>query len=241
METRSEDMVALVHGRDFNMHAKLGLTKDGRIVGLDASVVASGGAYPALGAVLPMLTQMMAVGVYDIPKVRFQGTTLVTNTTPVGAYRGAGRPEATQLIERVLDVAADKLGMDAAEIRRRNFLDPGAFPLTTTTGGQYDSGEYAKALDAALEAAGYEELRKEQTRRREAGEKALIGIGVSCYVEVTAPLGLHTEYGAVEVHEDGTASGSRWRRSAWSTRTLRRSPEGPAPWDRGPSKPQAMR
>ena len=91
---------------------------------------------------------------------------MVTNTTPVGAYRGAGRPEATQLIERVLDVAADQLGIDPAEIRRRNFIDPAAFPLTTVTGGSYDSGEYAKALDAALAAAGYDELRAEQARRR---------------------------------------------------------------------------
>src|SRR5439155_8992776 len=124
-----------VHGRDYTMIAKLGLSSEGKIVGLDASIVASGGAYPAIGAVLPMLTQMMVVGVYDIPKVRFQGTTAVTNTTPTGAYRGAGRPEATQLIERVIDVAADRLGMDPAELRRRNFLDPSAFPLTTTTGG----------------------------------------------------------------------------------------------------------
>jgi carbon-monoxide dehydrogenase large subunit len=149
---------------------------------------------------------MMVVGVYDIPKVRFQGTSVVTNTTPVGAYRGAGRPEATQLIERVLDVAADQLGIDPAEIRRRNFLDPDAFPLTTVTGGAYDSGEYAKALDAALVAAGYDELRAEQTRRRASGDPVQLGIGVSTYVEVTAPLGLHTEYGAVEVHADGTAS-----------------------------------
>ncbi|HEX4862745.1 MAG TPA: molybdopterin cofactor-binding domain-containing protein, partial [Acidimicrobiales bacterium] len=97
-ETRSEDMVSLVHGRDYTMNGKLGLTKDGKITGLDVSVKASGGAYPAIGAVLPMLTQMMAVGVYKVPRVRFQGTTVVTNTTPVGAYRGAGRPEATQLI-----------------------------------------------------------------------------------------------------------------------------------------------
>jgi carbon-monoxide dehydrogenase large subunit len=206
VETRSEDMVALVHGRDYTMNAKLGLAKDGKIVGLDASVVASSGAYPAIGAVLPMLTQMMVVGVYDIPKVRFQGTTVVTNTTPVGAYRGAGRPEATQLIERVLDVAADQLGIDPAEIRRRNFLDAAAFPLTTVTGGSYDSGEYAKALDAALGAAGYEELRAEQARRRASGDSVQLGVGVSAYVEVTAPLGLHTEYGAVEVHDDGTAS-----------------------------------
>src|SRR5437763_2903062 len=164
IETRTEDMLALVQGRDYVMTARLGLTNDGKIVGLDASVVASGGAYPALGAVLPMLTQMMVVGVYDIPKVRFQGTTVVTNTTPVGPDRGAGRPEATQLIERVLDVAADKIGMDPAEIRRVNFIQPDKFPLTTLTGGTYDSGEYERALDAALEASGYKELRAEQER-----------------------------------------------------------------------------
>ncbi len=206
VETRSEDMITLVHGRDYEMSAKLGLTSDGRIVGLDASVVANAGAYPALGAVLPMLTQMMIVGVYDIPKVRFQGTTVVTNTTPIGAYRGAGRPEATQLIERVMDVAADRLGIDPAELRRRNFLDPASFPLTTTSGGAYDSGDYAKALDAVLQAAGYKQLREEQDRRRKSADRVQLGIGVSAYVEVTAPLGLHVEYGAVEVHEDGTAS-----------------------------------
>jgi carbon-monoxide dehydrogenase large subunit len=206
METRSEDMVALVQGRDFVMTAKLGLTNDGKIVGLDANVIASAGAYPAIGAVLPMLTQLMVVGVYDVPKVRFQGTTVATNLPQIGAYRGAGRPEATQLIERVLDVAADQLGIDPAEIRRRNFLDPAAFPLTTSTGGAYDSGEYAKALDAALAAAGYDDLRAEQARRREAGDPVQVGIGISTYVEVTAPLGLHTEYGAVEVYDDGTAS-----------------------------------
>jgi carbon-monoxide dehydrogenase large subunit len=203
---RSEDMVSLVHGRDFVMTAKLGLSSDGKIVGLDANIVAGAGAYPAIGAVLPMLTQLMSVGVYDIPKVRFNGTSVATNTTPVGAYRGAGRPEATQLIERVLDVAADQLGIDPADIRRRNFLDPGAFPLTTTTGGEYDSGDYAKALDAALEAAGYAELRAEQERRRKANDPIALGIGLSTYVEVTAPLGLHVEYGAVEVHDDGSAT-----------------------------------
>ena len=206
VETRSEDMVTLVHGRDYTMTAKLGLSRDGKITGLDAGVVANGGAYPVIGAVLPLLTQMMAVGVYDVPKVRFDAKTVVTNTTPVGAYRGAGRPEATQLIERLLDVAADQLEIDPAELRRRNFLDPAAFPLTTTTGGAYDSGEYAKALDAALDAAGYAELRDEQARRRAAGDRVQLGVGVSAYVEVTAPLGLHVEYGAVEVHDDGTAS-----------------------------------
>ncbi|MDA8045246.1 MAG: xanthine dehydrogenase family protein molybdopterin-binding subunit [Actinomycetota bacterium] len=206
IEDRSEDMISLVHGRDFAMNATLGLDGEGRIVGLDASVTAAAGAYPAIGAVLPMLTQMMSVGVYDIPKVRFNATSVVTNNTTVGAYRGAGRPEATQLIERVLDVAADQIGMDPADIRRRNFIAPSAFPVTTVTGGAYDSGEYAKALDAALDAADYRGLRAEQERRRKAGDTKLLGIGVSAYVEVTAPLGLHTEYGAAEINDDGGAT-----------------------------------
>ena len=203
---RSEDMVSLVQGRDYVMTAKLGVTSDGKIVGLDASVLASAGAYPAIGAILPLLTQMMSVGVYDIPKVRFTGTTALTNTTPVGAYRGAGRPEATQLIERVIDVAADKIGMDPAEIRRKNFLQPGNFPLTTTTGGAYDSGEYEKALDAVLQASGYDELRAEQARRRDNGDQKMLGIGLASYVEVTAPVGLHIEFGAVEIADDGSAT-----------------------------------
>ena len=205
-ETRSEDMVSLVHGRDYVMTAKLGTTLDGTITGLDAKIVASGGAYPAIGAILPMLTQLMSPGVYAVPKVHFDAMTAITNNTTTGAYRGAGRPEATQLIERVLDVAADDLGIDPAEIRRKNYHRPDAFPLTTLTGANYDSGEYAKALDAALAAAGYDELRADQAARRERGDAVQVGIGISSYVEVTAPIGLHIEYGAVEVHDDGTAT-----------------------------------
>jgi carbon-monoxide dehydrogenase large subunit len=206
VESRSEDMVSLVHGRDFVMTAKLGVTNAGKIVGLDGHVIAAAGAYPGIGAILPMLTQMMSVGVYDIPKVRFKTASVMTNNTTVGAYRGAGRPEATQLIERVLDVAADKIGMDPADIRRVNFLAPSAFPLTTPTGANYDSGDYEKALDAALAAAGYKELRAEQARRRAAGDVKQLGIGISSYVEVTAPVGLHVEFGAVEIEDDGSAS-----------------------------------
>ena len=188
------------------MTAKLGVTKDGKFTGLEGDVTANAGSYPAIGAILPMLTQMMCVGVYDIDKVKFATRSVVTNTTTVGAYRGAGRPEATQLIERVIDVAARKIGMDPAEIRRRNFIQPGAFPLTTNTGAAYDSGEYEKALDAVLKASGYKELREEQARRRAANDPVALGIGLSAYVEVTAPVGLHIEFGAVEVHDDGTAS-----------------------------------
>ena len=204
--TRSEDMVSLVQGRDFVMTARLGVNADGKIVGLDESVVASAGAYPGLGAILPTLTQMMSVGVYEIPNVRFKAFGVLTNNTTIGAYRGAGRPEATQLIERVLDVAADKIGMDAAEIRRVNFIPPDKFPLTTPTGANYDSGEYEKALDAVLKASGYAELRAEQAQRRANHDVKQLGIGVSTYVEVTAPVGLHVEFGAVEIHDDGAAS-----------------------------------
>jgi carbon-monoxide dehydrogenase large subunit len=204
--TRSQDMVSLVQGRDFVMTARLGVDAEGRIVGLDGSVVAAAGAYPSLGAILPTLTQMMAVGVYDIPRVRYRATASLTNTTTIGAYRGAGRPEATQLIERVLDVAADQIGMDPAEIRRRNFIAPEAFPLTTPTGANYDSGEYEKALDAALAAADYAGLRAEQARRRADHDVKQLGIGVSTYVEVTAPVGLHVEFGAVEIDDDGGAT-----------------------------------
>ena len=205
-ETRSEDMVSLVQGRDYVMTAKLGVTKDGKFTGLEGDVTANAGSYPGIGAILPMLTQMMCVGVYNIDKVKFATRAVVTNTTTIGAYRGAGRPEATQLIERVIDVAAAKIGMDPAELRRRNFIQPDAFPLTTNTGAAYDSGEYEKALDAALAASGYKELRAEQARRRAANDPVALGIGVSSYVEVTAPVGLHVEFGATEIHDDGTAS-----------------------------------
>jgi len=206
VESRSEDMVSLVHGRDYVMTARLGVNDDGKIVGLDSEVIASAGAYPAIGAILQMLTQMMSVGVYEIPKVRYDAKTVLTNNTTVGAYRGAGRPEATQLIERVLDVAADRIGMDPAEIRRRNFMQPETFPRTTITGANYDSGEYERALDAVLEAAGYADLRAEQSARRTSGDTKQIGIGLSSYVEVTAPVGLHVEWGACEVNADGSAT-----------------------------------
>ncbi len=205
-ETRSEDMVSLVHGRDFVMTAKLGVTKAGKITGLQGDVTAAAGAYPMIGAILPMLTQMMSVGVYAIDKVKFATRTVLTNNTPIGAYRGAGRPEACQLIERVIDVAADKIGMDAAEIRRINYIPAFNTPMVTNTGAGYDSGEYEKTLDAALAASGYAELRAEQAQRRASNDPIQMGIGVATYVEVTAPVGLHIEYGAVEVHEDGTAT-----------------------------------
>ena len=203
-ETRTENLVSMVHGRSFIMDAKLGVTNDGKFVGLKAEVIADGGAYAQVGIVLPMLTQMMSQAVYDIPKINFDAKTVLTNTTSIGPYRGAGRPEAAQMVERIIDVAADLLGMDPTELRRRNYLQPSQFPYSTATGANYDSGEYEKALDAALAASGYADLRREQEERRRNNDPKQLGIGVSSYVEITAPLGLFEEYGSVSVEEDGT-------------------------------------
>ena len=205
-ENRTENMQSMVQGRAMVMNAEMGVRNDGSIVGLRANVIADAGAYPIIGAILPMLTGMLSQAVYDIPVIDYQSATVVTNTTPIGAYRGAGRPEATQMVERILDKAAAAIGMDPAEIRRKNYLQPDAFPTALQTGVSYDSGEYERALDAVLEASGYSGLRAEQQARRDAGDAKLLGIGVSSYVEITAPVGLHVEYGSTEIHEDGTAT-----------------------------------
>jgi aerobic carbon-monoxide dehydrogenase large subunit len=203
-ETRSENLLSMVHGRAQVQHVELGVRRDGRFVGLRASVTGDGGAYPMVGTILPSLTQLMAQGVYDIPAIDFAWKTVVTNTTTTGAYRGAGRPEATQLLERIIDIAADEIGMDPLEMRRQNFLQPDAFPMTSLTGAEYDNAEHEKALEAVKEAADYDGLRAEQERRRAEGGRVAMGIGVASYVEVTAPLGLDGEYGSAQAHPDGT-------------------------------------
>ena len=205
-EQRGENMLSMAQGRAMVMNAEMGVNNDGSIVGLKARVVADAGAYPAIGAILPMLTMQLSQAVYNIPAIDFFAQSVVTNTTFIGAYRGAGRPEATQMVERILDKAANAIGMDPAELRRKNYLQPDAFPLTTLVGANYDSGEYERSLDAVLEASGYADLRAEQTRRRESDDPKLLGIGVSSYVEVTAPIGLHVEYGSCEINDDGSAT-----------------------------------
>jgi carbon-monoxide dehydrogenase large subunit len=204
-ETRSENMVAMTHGRGQVQYVDLGLKNDGTFVAVKARIVCDAGAYPATGAFLPFLTRMMGQGVYRLPKVEVNSVSVATNTTATAAYRGAGRPEATAFLERIVDMAADELGIDPVEIRRRNFLRPEEFPLSTATGANYDVGDYAKALDEAVRIAGYDELRADQAARRERGDVKQLGIGVSSYVEVTAG-GLFQEFGAVEVHPDGTVT-----------------------------------
>jgi carbon-monoxide dehydrogenase large subunit len=205
VETRSESMMALGHGRGQVQDIEIGGTRDGRVLAYRLTVLQDSGAYASLGGVLPYMTRVMTSGVYAIPKVEFNSTTVVTNTTPTVAYRGAGRPEATAAIERAIDLFAAEIGMDPAEVRRRNLIAKDAFPFTTPTGTTYDIGDYERALDLVLSGAGYQQLRDEQAQRRAAGARKLLGIGVSVYVEITNGAGELGEYGAVEIRPDGTA------------------------------------
>ncbi|MBO0744125.1 MAG: xanthine dehydrogenase family protein molybdopterin-binding subunit [Candidatus Dormibacteraeota bacterium] len=202
VESRSENLLNMVHGRAQINDVEVGATRDGRITGLRVHVLQDAGGYPAEGAWLPTLTGWMMSGVYDLRKIDFRATAVATNTTPVAAYRGAGRPEAAHLLERTVDLLAAELGMDPVEVRRRNFIRPDQFPYQTVTGVEYDSGDYEKPLREALQRAGYDELRREQAERRARGDRRLLGVGVATYVEVTG-LGSPTEHGAVEVHPDG--------------------------------------
>jgi carbon-monoxide dehydrogenase large subunit len=203
-ETRSEAMLSM-HGRGQVQYAELGLTRDGRITGLRARVVGDCGAYAGFGGSFAAgSTRTMAQGPYVIPRIRYDGLSVVTSTTPVGAFRGAGRPEAAALLERILDVAADELGLAPEEIRRRNFVPVDAFPWDTFAGRTYDSGDYDLPLTEALRHADVEGARAEQARRRDAGDPRQLGIGIASYVEITGFGG--REVGQVEVHEDGSAT-----------------------------------
>ena len=203
VETRTENLMTMTQGRGQVQDLELGATREGRLVGLRLHVLADIGSYPGIALILPFLTGQMSSGVYDIPRIHYEAHVVVTNTTPLGAYRGAGRPEAAAMIERAMDMLAVELGMDPAELRRLNLIPPDRFPHTTAGGATYDSGEYAKALDALLELADYKGLRAEQARRREAGDRVQMGIGLSVYVEVTAA-GIGPEWGAVTIREDGS-------------------------------------
>ena len=202
VEYRTENLTAMTHGRAQIQDVALGSTRDGRLVGLEVNILGDAGAYPGQAPGITLYTAQMSPGVYDIPKVSVRVKTAATNTTVVSAYRGAGRPEATSLIERAMDMLAMDLGVDPAELRRRNLFS-GEFPHTTATGVTYDSGNYARALDIALDAARYDELRVEQRARRARGDRVQLGLGISAYVEVTAVL-VPLEHGAARVESDGS-------------------------------------
>jgi carbon-monoxide dehydrogenase large subunit len=186
IESRSENMVGMVHGRAQRQTYKIGGTRDGRLLAYQLDVVQDCGAFNRLGAFLAQLTILMAAGVYDLAHAGASFRAVVTNTTPIAAYRGAGRPEAAAAIERAMDDFAAEIGMDPAEVRRINVVPPDKFPFTTATGATYDTGEYAAALERVLAAAGYPALRAEQARRRESGDTVQLGLGMSVYVEITA-------------------------------------------------------
>ena len=203
-ETRSENMTGMGHGRGQIQTVTLGGTKDGDLLAYRIEIIQDAGGYPNMGAILPYATRIMASGVYDIPAVQVSSQSVATNTTPTGAYRGAGRPEASAALERAVDLFADEAGLDPADVRRRNFVRPDAFPFTTPTGTTYDSGNYEGSLDRALATAGYEDLLAEQVQRRANGDPRLLGIGIATYVEITGA-GVGSEYGSVEVLADGSA------------------------------------
>jgi carbon-monoxide dehydrogenase large subunit len=186
--TRTETNATDAHGRDHVSKAELALDSGGKILGLRVHTYANLGAYlSTFGPAVPTyLYGTLLSGQYAIPAIHCHVLGVFTHTTPVDAVRGAGRPEATYVVERLLHLAADQLGIDQAELRRRNFVPADAFPFQTEVALQYDSGNYAPALDRALEMAGYSKLRAEQATRRGGGGNARarqIGIGLSSYIE----------------------------------------------------------
>jgi carbon-monoxide dehydrogenase large subunit len=185
IETRRENMQATIHGRGQVGEIEIGCKNDGTVTGLRYNVIADLGAYhQLLTPAIPTLTGLMLSGAYKIPTIQINITGCFTNKMATDAYRGAGRPEATYVVERAMDLVAAELSIDPAEVRRRNFPAPNEFPFHTATGLEYDSGDYETALNKAQEISGYAALRQEQKKARQDGR--LIGIGVSTYVEICA-------------------------------------------------------
>jgi carbon-monoxide dehydrogenase large subunit len=184
-EERTEATQATIHGRGMIQHIELAADSEGRITAVRARLVADMGAYLQLVTPgIPLLGAFVYHGVYDVPAYSFSCTGVFTNKTPTDAYRGAGRPEATYAIERTVDALARAVGIDPVEIRRRNFIASDMFPYETSAGLLYDSGDYPRALDRALEMVGYDEMRAEQAARRQRGDTRHLGIGISSYVEM---------------------------------------------------------
>src|SRR4051812_19281936 len=185
IESRRENVQATIHGRAQVGTVEVGVRNDGSITGLRYNVVADLGAYhQLLTPAIPTLTGLMLSGSYKIPAIQMNVTGVFTNKMSTDAYRGAGRPEATYVVERVMDVIAQELNLDPVAIRRQNFPKADEFPFHTATGLEYDSGDYEAALDKALDLSGYQKLRAEQVKARAEGR--IMGIGLSSYVEICA-------------------------------------------------------
>jgi carbon-monoxide dehydrogenase large subunit len=184
-ESRSEGNAAVHHGRDQIQRLSLAADADGRIRGLKVDLLADMGAYLMLVTPgVPLLGAFMFNGIYKMDAYHFRCAGIFTTKTPTDAYRGAGRPEATFAIERLMDELADELSLDPLEVRRRNWIEHEEFPYDTIAGLTYDSGNYEAATDKARQLFGYDELRAEQARRRERGDPVQLGIGVSTFTEM---------------------------------------------------------
>lgn len=205
-QTRGENLLTM-QARGHIFDVTLEATRDGKVTSVQADEVTDVGAYPGVGIGMVLTARTLASGAYDVPHARFGIRCVATNTAPTGAFRGAGRPEAIHMIERAMDVLAAELDVDPVELRRRNFIQPGQFPYTNVMGEHFDSADFDKTLTEALRLVDYEGLRKEQRRRRQDDDDLLLGIGISCYVEVSAgTLGFDAEYASVEAGKDGTVT-----------------------------------
>jgi carbon-monoxide dehydrogenase large subunit len=203
-ETRSEAMVAMGHGRASTHHVRIGGSRDGRIEAYEVTALQDSGAYPAMGTFVTSNLRNSGTGVYAIPAASMRGTSVVTNTTPTVAFRGAGRPEAACDIERAVDRFALAVGLDPVEVRIRNVVPADSFPYKTAIGSTYDSGRYEEAIRRCVEVGGYDKLRAEQSARRASGDRVQLGIGLSCTVEITG--GGEGETASVAVNEDGSVT-----------------------------------
>jgi carbon-monoxide dehydrogenase large subunit len=184
-EERTENAQATIQGRGQIQDIELAADADGKVTAVRVNLLADMGAYLQLVTPgIPLLGAFLYHGVYDVPAYSFTCRSVFTTMTPTDAYRGAGRPEATYAIERSMDALARKVGVDPAELRRRNFIPADAFPYASVAGLEFDSGNYDGALEKALDMAGYEALRKEQQTRRESGSRKHLGIGLSSYCEM---------------------------------------------------------
>jgi carbon-monoxide dehydrogenase large subunit len=205
-ETRTESMMVMGHGRAQVQYVTIGGSRDGKVTHYQMQVLQDCGYFAEMGTILgPFFTRPMASAVYDIPNIECRVSSVVTNAAVTTAYRGAGRPEATAAAERAMDLFALEIGMDPAEVRRKNLIAKFTEPHTTAVGQTYDVGDYELSLDKALEVAGYTELRAEQARRRAAGDVKQLGIGVSVYVEITGGIPPFGEHAKIEVLDDGRA------------------------------------
>ncbi|MCP4329304.1 MAG: xanthine dehydrogenase family protein [Alphaproteobacteria bacterium] len=197
--TRSEDLLSASHGRGARSEATMGLTKEGRVTALRARITHPLGHWLPYSAAVPAWNSgRILPGPYAVDAIDVESRSVLTNTAPVGIYRGAGRPEAAMILERLFDRAARETGIDPLELRRRNLIASDSFPYETATGETLDSGDYAGVLDRAGQLANYPRLRDEQSRRRAAGE--LVGVGVGMYVE---PCGRGFESATVSLERSG--------------------------------------